>query len=113
MPKIIRLPIRNTERGAVTKNLVLAQDPQLGWKVLKPVTTLWSRTRRHGEEIYHIHSEKYIIITLMVSNTGKRSFSISISDTSVEEAARRIRPLLQMWQNGVAIRVADIISALQ
>ena len=107
--KIVRLPIRNTKMGAYTRHIVLVQDPQ--WRILKPAAVVLSKTGHHGEEIYHINVDNYIIITLDISNSGKRSYTIT--GTGDESAKIKIIPLLEQWKNGVKVKISEIISALQ
>jgi hypothetical protein len=68
MVNILKLPIRNTKYGAITKNVVFIKTEEGRWVRIKPFITETSKTGHHGVEHYVVNNH-YIAVTLDISNS--------------------------------------------
>jgi hypothetical protein len=109
--RIIKLPIRQTGMGASTRNLVFIRRAGK-WERLRPLRVELSKTGRHGEEVYELPSNDYIIVTLNVSSTGKRGFEVSARGEG-EVYAPRLLPLLRRWEAGGRVKIEELEHILQ
>jgi hypothetical protein len=109
--RIIKLPIRETQMGAVTKYLVF-QYVAGKWVLVRPYYKELSKTGRHGYEYYKLLSDDYVVVRIEVSNSGQRSFHINAYGIG-QDVLPQLRKLLEMWQKGLELTAEDLIKVLE
>ncbi len=107
-PRVISLPYKNTGYGSRTVNWVFEWYGDRWVRVMPHLVEL-SKTGRHGTEYFEIRSDRYVVVQKMVSNSGKRTYSISGTDKG---AADRIVELMEMWTKGIRISPDDVLNVL-
>jgi hypothetical protein len=105
----VKLPIRRTKMGGLTENLVFSKTPE-GWRRVKPINTVMSRTGHHGEETYEV-GDDYIIIIFNISNSGKRYIDIRAGGEG-KVVVEKVKPPLQMWEEGFPVKARQIEALL-
>jgi hypothetical protein len=107
-PRVIQLQYRRTGYGGMTINWVFEWRGGR-WVRVMPSFVEASKTGSHGTEYFEVRGDKYVVVTLMVSNSGKRTYSISGTDKDV---ADRIAELMEMWVRGARVRPEDVLGVL-
>jgi hypothetical protein len=106
-PRVISLPYRNTRYGGRTVNWVFEWYGGR-WVRVMPSFVETSKTGNHGTEYFEVRSDKYVVVTLMVSNSGHRTYNV----TGNGEAVEKVKRVVEMWARGARVRPEDVLGVL-
>jgi hypothetical protein len=107
-PRVISLPYRNTRYGGRTVSWVFEWYGGR-WVRVRPHFVELSRTGRHGTEYFEVRSDRYVVVTLMISNSGSRTYNVAGTDS---EAVEKVKRVVEMWVRGARVRPEDVLSVL-